>query len=77
MTNKNALIIFTRNPELGKCKTRLAKTIGDEAALEIYKFLLQHTADVALKTNGDKYVFFSEEKTEKDSLFKADFYKKI
>ncbi|HEX9827209.1 MAG TPA: glycosyltransferase, partial [Flavobacteriaceae bacterium] len=35
-TSKKALIIFTRNPELGQCKTRLAKTIGDEAALKIY-----------------------------------------
>jgi len=39
--SKNALIIFTRNPELGKCKTRLAKTIGNEAALKIYKYLLK------------------------------------
>lgn len=77
MTNKNALIIFTRNPELGKCKTRLAKTIGDEAALEIYKFLLQHTATVAQKTNADKYVFYSEEITENDIWSNEDFYKKI
>ena len=46
-TSKKALIIFTRNPQLGKCKTRLAKTIGDEAALEIYTYLLQHTAEVS------------------------------
>ncbi|PIV97807.1 MAG: glycosyltransferase, partial [Flavobacteriaceae bacterium CG_4_10_14_3_um_filter_31_253] len=26
---KNCILIFTRNPELGKVKTRLAKTIGD------------------------------------------------
>ena len=45
-TSKKALIIFTRNPELGKVKTRLAKTIGDEAALEIYKFLLSHTEKI-------------------------------
>ena len=30
---KNLLLIFTRNPELGKAKTRLAKTVGDETAL--------------------------------------------
>ena len=42
MKNK-ALIIFTRNPELGKVKTRLAKTIGDKRTLEIYKELLLHT----------------------------------
>ena len=33
--SKNLLIIFTRNPELGKVKTRLAKSIGDENALTI------------------------------------------
>ena len=37
--SKNALIVFTRNPELGKVKTRLAATIGNQSALEIYKLL--------------------------------------
>ena len=32
-TSKSALIIFTRNPELGKCKTRLAKTIGNASTI--------------------------------------------
>ena len=41
--NNNLLIIFVRNPELGKVKTRLAKSIGDKTALEIYQFLLQKT----------------------------------
>lgn len=57
---KNALIIFTRNPELGKCKTRLAKTLGDQAALNIYKYLLQHTVNVSKKVNATRYVFYSE-----------------
>lgn len=35
--------MFLRNPVLGKTKTRLAKTIGDEKALEIYLKLLTHT----------------------------------
>jgi rSAM/selenodomain-associated transferase 1 len=58
---KKALLIFTRNPELGKCKTRLAATVGEDAALSIYLFLLKKTATV---TSGlpdvDKLVFFSE-----------------
>ncbi len=60
-TPKQALLILTRNPELGKCKTRLAATIGDSAALAIYTFLLKHTAAVSrtLK-NTDKHVFYSE-----------------
>ena len=65
-SSKNALIIFTRNPELGKCKTRLAATVGDESALEIYKFLLQHTVDITTPLNVDKFVFYSVKKRDND-----------
>ena len=44
--SKMALIVFTRNPELGKCKTRLAATIGDQSALDVYRFLLDHLSGV-------------------------------
>lgn len=57
--NKNLLLIFTRNPELGKAKTRLAKTVGAETALDIYKFLLQKTHDVSLEVTSDKAVYYS------------------
>jgi hypothetical protein len=53
------LLIFTRNPELGKVKTRLAKTVGDETALKIYKFLLQKTRDISSKVTSDKAVYYS------------------
>ncbi|MBT8206029.1 MAG: TIGR04282 family arsenosugar biosynthesis glycosyltransferase [Eudoraea sp.] len=59
MRSKDLLLIFTRNPELGKCKTRLAATIGDRAALEIYKFLLGHTAQITSELKVDKAVFYS------------------
>lgn len=59
--NDNALIVFTRNPELGKCKTRLAKTIGNSAALDIYKYLLKHTAEISKQIEADRYVFYSED----------------
>lgn len=73
----NALIIFTRNPELGKCKTRLAKTIGDEAALEIYKYLLTHTANISKNTKANKYVFYSENIKKQDIWDSAIFRKKL
>ena len=57
--NKNLLLIFTRNPELGKVKTRLAKTVGDDTALEIYKFLLQKTRAISLKVTSDTSVYYS------------------
>lgn len=56
---ENLLLIFTRNPELGKVKTRLAKTVGDKTALEIYKFLLKKTRDISSKTTSDKAVYYS------------------
>ena len=60
-TSDQALLIFTRNPEFGKCKTRLAARIGDQRALDIYRFLLRHTASVAAPlSHCDKLVFFSE-----------------
>ena len=57
--NKNLLLIFTRNPELGKVKTRLAKTVGNETALEIYKYLLQKTRDISLQVSSDREVYYS------------------
>ncbi|WP_100610086.1 TIGR04282 family arsenosugar biosynthesis glycosyltransferase [Confluentibacter lentus] len=74
-TSKNALIIFTRNPELGKCKTRLAETIGDEAALEIYKQLLIHTSDVAKSITTDRFVFYSEA-IQKNDIWDEDIFRK-
>ncbi len=74
---KNALIIFTRNPELGKCKTRLAKTVGDESALEIYKYLLRHTANVSKEVNVDRFVFYSEAIQTNDIWDEAFFHKKL
>ncbi|WP_339849731.1 TIGR04282 family arsenosugar biosynthesis glycosyltransferase [uncultured Dokdonia sp.] len=58
MTN-NLLLIFTRNPELGKVKSRLAKGVGQENALEIYKKLLSHTKDVVATLNCTKRVGYS------------------
>lgn len=73
--NKNLLLIFTRNPELGKVKTRLAKTVGDKSALEIYKFLLNETQKVASKVNADKAVYYSVKIREND-IWDASIFKK-
>jgi len=75
LSSKNSLIIFTRNPILGKVKTRLAKSVGNEIALEIYQFLLNKTKEVTLNIPADKVVFYSEEITNKD-IWDATIYKK-
>ncbi|MDB4202165.1 TIGR04282 family arsenosugar biosynthesis glycosyltransferase [Polaribacter sp.] len=73
--SKNLLLIFTRNPELGKVKTRLAKTIGAEKALAIYKFLLAHTKKVTENIACDKAVYYSV-KVREDDLWNGEIYQK-
>ena len=75
MTN-NALIIFTRNPELGKVKTRLASTIGDEKALAIYKELLLHTMETTRNLEGDVFVFY-DKKIEENDIWPNETYHKF
>jgi hypothetical protein len=57
---KQALIIFVRNPELGKVKTRLAKTIGNEKALRVYLRLLAHTHSITKELSCDKFIFYAD-----------------
>lgn len=71
------LMIFTRNPKLGKVKKRLAAGIGDEAALQVYKFLLQHTFKVTKDLDSDKAVYYSEAIPENDLWEKGNFQKKL
>ena len=54
---KEAVIIFVRNPERGKVKTRLAKEIGDYNALQVYIKLLRHTKDITAELTATKFVF--------------------
>lgn len=57
---KNALIIFQKNPTLGKVKTRLAATVGDENAMKIYKVLVEHTHTIVAPILAKKYLYFSD-----------------
>lgn len=61
-----ALIIFIRNPELGKVKTRLAKGVGQQRAFDIYKALLAHTRETALQTDSLRLLFYSQEVQNED-----------
>lgn len=72
---KNLVLIFTRNPELGKVKTRLAKSVGNETALEIYKFLLNKTKDVTQNLECDKAIYYSVKVRENDIWNKSIFQK--
>lgn len=51
----NHLLVFAKRPILGKVKTRLAKDLGEKNALEVYKFLLEHTARISNPRNHQKW----------------------
>lgn len=74
---ENALILFTKNPELGKAKTRLAKTIGDKKALEIYIKLLQHTRELVEPLAVSKFLFYSDKIEENDNWNNNEYHKKV
>ncbi|WP_194767384.1 TIGR04282 family arsenosugar biosynthesis glycosyltransferase [Tamlana sp. I1] len=58
--NKDLVIVFVKNIKPGHVKTRLAKTIGNDAAITIYKALLNITETVTKKLESDLLIAFSE-----------------
>jgi rSAM/selenodomain-associated transferase 1 len=60
MNKENLLIIFARNPVLGKVKTRLARDVGAEKALEVYLKLLEHAHKTADQVACTKHVYYSD-----------------
>lgn len=68
--NKKLLIVFVKNKKIGQVKTRLAKTIGNEAALKVYEELINITKIEVSKLDCDKAVFFSEYEEEGWENFK-------
>ena len=59
-TSDSLLIIFYKNPVAGRVKTRLAATLGESRALDIYLKLAAHTRSVSEATPFDKIVFYSD-----------------
>ncbi len=56
---KKALIVFAKNPILGKVKTRLAKEVGNDRALELYKTLMEITYRQTKDIDCSKFLFLS------------------
>jgi rSAM/selenodomain-associated transferase 1 len=77
MLKKNLLVIFVRNPELGKVKTRLASSIGEEAALYVYRQLIHCTQVNTQHIPADKFVYYDsyipENDTWDDSIYAKHF----
>ena len=53
------VIVFVKNIKLGTVKTRLAKTIGDLGAFEVYSELVKITEKATEQLDIDKRIYFS------------------
>lgn len=58
--SKELLIVFVKNIKLGKVKTRLAKSIGDEGAFQVYKQLVEITERETTQVKSDQRIYFSD-----------------
>jgi rSAM/selenodomain-associated transferase 1 len=76
-STNEVLLIFVKNPEKGKVKTRLARTIGDQEALAVYKKLLKTTKSVADPLQVTKQVWYSAYIGEQDMWSKGSYQKKL
>lgn len=72
---KSLLIIFTKNPVIGNVKTRLARSIGEEKALSVYKRLLSKTKDTVMNLGVEKRVCYSD-KLDQHDLWENDIFQK-
>ncbi len=71
------LIIFIKNPQKGKVKTRIAQTAGEDRALQIYHELLRHTRNIALNVAARRWLFYSDFINENDQWSAQDFHKMV
>lgn len=75
---KNALLIFIKNPVKGRVKTRLARAVGDEKALEVYLELSKITRKYAeMLQDVQCYVFYSDYIDFTDDWPESHFIKRI
>lgn len=71
------LLIFAKKPVPGQVKTRLARTMGNERATDIYRFLLEKTRQVALDTPMDRrWLFYADGVPDEDDGWPTDLFEK-
>lgn len=71
------LLVFVKNPIPGQVKTRLARTIGDEKAADIYRFLLGKTRQVALDAPTDRrWLFYADGVPAEDDIWPTELFEK-
>lgn len=77
MNKERLLILFVKNSEKGKVKTRLAKTVGDQRALNVYEQLVKITKAAATEVASERQVWYSNFVEDNDFFKSDDFGKRV
>jgi len=72
-----ALLIFAKNPCLGHVKTRLARELGDETALAVYRHLLRLTREATYFLPCRIALFYSDFVDKTDDWDEQRFEKRV
>lgn len=59
--SKNALILFMKAPVVGRVKTRLAQSIGDDYATTIYRMMCKHLLSIKLPQDTDVIIAYDDD----------------
>lgn len=70
-------MIFVKNPEKGKVKTRLAVSVGETMAYRVYVKLLRHTIETAEIVAADREIWYSSFIDNRDGFSEKKFRKKL
>jgi len=73
--NKKVILIFVKNPVKGHVKTRLAKSVGDSKALQVYQSLLQITKNITEELLCNRQVWYSQSVEENDLWDRNHYFK--
>lgn len=57
---ENTLIIFVKNPIPGTVKTRIARTVGEERATDVYRHLLRYTQEIVRQLTCHRVVYYGD-----------------
>ena len=60
LESTDCLIVFVKNPILGKVKTRIAEKVGDKKAMEIYLKMINHLNHWVSPLPLKKWIYFSD-----------------
>lgn len=75
MNSRKGIIIFIKNPIPGKVKTRLARDLGNDKAVKIYKALLSYTHSIVKEIEAQRYLFYADYINEEDDWSNDEFIK--